>query len=215
MTIMELKRNMRQARRDEIWYTYNGIVTCDAGRDANVNIRVFEYCLKKFDVNGIDHSTNDGLKGIRLVEEHIARLINEATQFDCDECGQDCDEVYTVGDRYLCEICAGPAAYSYTVSGSHGHLTVDGDGFVTGCFPDGDDDEYKIINRVDLVEWRRWWKRDFPVEFDILDLGYWEVGSYIGPEMDWRKRIMADVDPFTEIPHNYRELYEARMSAQK
>lgn len=56
-------------------------------------------------------------------------------------------------------------------------------------------DGYDAIIVCDVAEWRQ----AYPAEsldgmsMDILDIGTWESdGSYVGPELDWRKDFRAD-----------------------
>ena len=77
MTILELKRNMRQARARDEWYCYSGVVTCDGGRERWINIRVFGFFLKKFEVDGTDEATGAKIRKVRGIEKYIREKINE------------------------------------------------------------------------------------------------------------------------------------------
>lgn len=86
----------------------------------------------------------------------------------------------------------------YTVSSSHGELTIDADGRVTRCRTDNDDSDggqhLKAIRRFDLGEWRAHWGNPDTRQIDILDLGYWYTDAsgadaYEPPDAQWRKEI--------------------------
>lgn len=76
---------------------------------------------------------------------------------------------------------------SIEVTGTYGTLTVDrADGLVTDYEPAWEDD-YKIITRVNLDEWRQRYHAEPCGPLDILDLGYWtDQGYYEPPDEDWR-----------------------------
>jgi hypothetical protein len=97
----------------------------------------------------------------------------------------------------LAEFRARP--HPYTVSSSHGELTIDADGRITECRTDNDDPDgglhLKAITRFDLGEWHRHWGKPENSRIDILDLGYWYIepeggeSFYEPPDAQWRKEI--------------------------
>jgi hypothetical protein len=87
----------------------------------------------------------------------------------------------------------------YTISSTHGKLTVNADGHVIECRagneePDGGG-HLKSITRFDLAEWRRHWRKPMPLTLDILDLGYWYTdldtkhAAFAPPDEKWRSEI--------------------------
>jgi hypothetical protein len=78
---------------------------------------------------------------------------------------------------------------SIEVFGTYGTLTVDtADGLVTDYEPSASGDDYKIIKKVNLSEWRTHYYAEPFGRIDILDLGYWtDEGRYEPPTADWRK----------------------------
>ncbi len=87
----------------------------------------------------------------------------------------------------------------YTVSSSHGELTIDADGRVTECQIDNDDPDggqhLKAITCFDLAEWRAHWGNPETSRIDILDLGHWYIepesgeSLYEPPDAQWRTEI--------------------------
>ena len=102
---------------------------------------------------------------------------------------------------------------SIEVTGNYGVLTVDrADGLVTDYEPNHGDD-YKIITRVNLDEWRQRYHAEPCGPIDILDLGYWtDQGHYEPPDESWRN-LMAELQAEREIYN--RTMAEAIDEARK
>ncbi len=90
---------------------------------------------------------------------------------------------------------------TFTVSGSYGTLVVDKiTGLVRayhieGCCDEDDPENYSNIRKIDVDEYRDYYKHDFPAYgVDILDVGYWEtlrneVSVYEEPAHAWREEF--------------------------
>ncbi len=87
----------------------------------------------------------------------------------------------------------------YTVSSSHGELTIDAEGLVIARDLDNNDADggghLACITRFDLAEWRKHWGNPDTTDVDILDIGYWYANPSTGksdhapPDARWRSEI--------------------------
>ena len=87
------------------------------------------------------------------------------------------------------------------VTGSHGQITIDDDGYVHSCACDCDTDcgckglGYSDITRVNTYEYKKFWGLTRMENADILDVAYWctreGVLVYEPAEADWRVRLVT------------------------